>query len=359
VKIRGSLLTGLPRELLKLGGKGLSAKAAVTERGAVLLGDSVACDAFDETRPLRVVTHAHADHLVGLRRSLRSCEKVLMTAATRDLVEVMNGSLALNDGSVEVLDYGETIEYGDERVTLVKADHILGAAQVLVEDAGGNRVAYTGDFRVDGTEPLLDCDVLVVEATYGSPLCRRSFELDVRELLVSMVEKRLREGSVYVFGYHGKLQEIMQILHGADVSVPFVMPEKVFRVSKVCEQHGMRLGSLTLATDKEGRELLDGNLPCVAFYHMNARNSVGLKGSRVCVSGWEFHSPCRQIGEREHLVALSDHSDFSGLLEYVRRSKPKRVVTDNYRMSHGVTLAREISRRLGIPAVAMPRKHGA
>jgi putative mRNA 3-end processing factor len=344
----------LPRELLELGGKGVSAKASVTERGAVLLGDSVACDAFDADSPLRVVTHAHADHLVGLRRSLKSCEKVLMTAATRDLVEVMNGSLALNDGSVEALDYGETIEYGDERVTLVKADHILGAAQVLVEDAVGNRVAYTGDFRLDGT-PVLDCDVLVVEATYGSPLCRRSFEVDVRELLVSMVEKRLREGSVYVFGYHGKLQEIMQILHGADVSVPFVMPERVFRVSKVCERHGMRLGSLTPATDKEGKELLDGNLPCVAFYHMNARNSVGLNGSRICVSGWEFHSPCRQIGEREHLVALSDHSDFDGLIEYVRRSKPKRVVTDNFRVSHGATLAREISRHLGIPAVAMPR----
>jgi len=30
------------------------------------------------------------------------------------------------------------------------------------------------------------------------------------------------------------------------------------------------------------------------------------------------------------------------------------VVTDNFRVSHGETLAKEISRRLGIPAVAMP-----
>lgn len=29
---------------------------------------------------------------------------------------------------------------------LVKADHILGASQVLVEDAGGIRVAWSGDF---------------------------------------------------------------------------------------------------------------------------------------------------------------------------------------------------------------------
>jgi putative mRNA 3-end processing factor len=333
----------------------LSAKAMVTQRGAVLLGNSVACDAFEENRPLRVVTHAHSDHLAGLKQSLRTCERVFMTAATRDLTEVINGSFALNAGCVETLDYGKTIQYGDERVTLVKADHILGAAQVLLEDAGGNRIAYTGDFRLDGT-PVLDCEVLVVEATYGNPSCRRPFKLNVRELLVSMVEKKLRDGAVYVFGFHGKLQEVMQILHSADVNVPFVMPERIFHVSKVCEQHGMRLGCLTLSTAEEGRELLDENLPCVAFYHMNSRGNVGLDSSRICLSGWEFHSPCRQIGDKEHLIALSDHSDFDGLIEYVRRAKPKHVVTDNYRMSYGETLAKEIRKRLGISAVAMPKR---
>lgn len=342
-------------EQLKLG-SWLPSKARVSPRGAVLLGDFVACDAFDESRPLRVVTHAHADHLCGLKSSLRSCEKVLMTAATRDLVGVMNGFNMLQDGPVETVEYGEEVEFEGDRIKLAKADHILGAAQVIVESSEGVRVAYTGDFRVDGTEPVKDCDVLVVEATYGSPSCRRSFGVNVEDLLVKMVEQRLRNGAVYVFGYHGKLQEVMQILRCADVSVPFVVPERVFHVSKVCEQHGMQLGDLTLSTDTDGQELLDGDLPCVAFYHMNARGSVGLRGSRICVSGWEFRSACRQIGEREHLVALSDHSDFDGLIEYVKRCKPRRVVTDNFRVSHGATLAREIRKRLGIPAIAMPKR---
>jgi len=341
-------------------GSWLPSKARVSPRGAILLGDSVACDAFDATRPLRIVTHAHADHLYGLRSSLRSCEKVLMTAATRDLVRVMNGSNMLgNDPPIETIEYGETLNFDGERVTLTRADHILGAAQVIVEDSEGVRVAYTGDFRLNGTEPITDCDVLVVEATYGSPLCRRSFGLNVESLLVEMVEQRLRRGVVYVFGYHGKLQEVMQILRCADVSVPFVMPERVFHVSKVCEQHGMRLGGLTLSTETDGQELLNCDLPCVAFYHMNARGSVGLSGSRICVSGWEFRAACRQIGEHEHLVALSDHSDFDGLIEYVKRCKPRSVVTDNFRVSHGVTLAREIRKRLGIPAIAMPKKCSA
>ena len=280
-----------------------------------------------------------------------------MTAATRDLIGIMHNSFGIAEGPVKTLDYGETIEYGDEKITLTKAEHIMGAAQVLVEDSAGSRVAYTGDFRLDGT-PVLYCDTLVVEATYGTPSCRRPFKTDVKDLLVSMVEKKLRNGTVYVFGFHGKLQEVMQILHDADVSVPFVMPERVFKVSQVCKQHGMRLGCLTLSTTAEGKALLDENLPCVAFYHMNTRGHVGLRSPRICVSGWEFHSPCRQIGDKEHLIALSDHSDFDDLIEYVRRSKPKRVITDNYRVSHGETLAKEIRRRLGIHAVAMPLKRG-
>jgi putative mRNA 3-end processing factor len=335
----------------------LAERALVTKRGAVLLGDSVACDAHDASRPLRVVTHAHSDHLYGLRSSLKRCEKVLMTKATRDLTQTLNGSLKLkSSASIKTLEYGKVFKYKDEKISLIKADHILGAAQVLVEDAGGIRIVWTGDFRLDGT-PVVECDVLVVEATYGSPSCRRNFDVDVRELLVSMIEKRLRGGAVYVFGYHGKLQEIMQILRKADVEVPFVMPERVYEVSKVCEKHGMSLGCYSLSTDKDGNELLDGNLPCVAFYHMNSRQHVGLRNARICVSGWEFHSPCRQIGDREHLVALSDHSDFDGLIEYVKRSKAKQVITDNFR-SNGDALAKEINKRLGVSAVAMPRTKG-
>ena len=145
----------------------LTEKATVTERGAVLLGNYVACDAFDESRPLRVVTHAHADHMVGLQRSVRTCEKILTTKATKDLIDVMRGPLFLMGGFVETLDYGKTIQYEEERITFFKADHILGAAQVLVEDSQGKRILFTGDFRINET-PVIGADILVMEATYGA-----------------------------------------------------------------------------------------------------------------------------------------------------------------------------------------------
>jgi len=332
----------------------LSTKATITQRGAVLLGKYVACDAPDETKPLRVVTHAHADHMIGLQQSLRTCEKVLMTEATKDLIDVMMSPLFLMGGSAETFDYGKTLRYKEDCITLFPADHILGAAQVLVEDAEGTRIVYTGDFRIDGT-PVLDADVLVMEATYGSPACKRPFNKDVKNLLVSLVEKGLKHGSVYLFGYHGKLQEVMQTLHEAGVKGPFVVPERVFHVSKVCEKHGMRLGRLMLSDEREARGLLEKNSPCIAFYHMGSKSKVGRGGFRVYVSGWEFDSPCREVANKEYVIALSDHSDFNGIMEYVRRSKPKLVITDNFRIGYAETLAKEIRKRFGISAVTLPK----
>jgi putative mRNA 3-end processing factor len=278
-----------------------------------------------------------------------------MTQATKDLIDVMRGPLFLMGGYVEKLDYGKPMRYGEECITLFPADHILGAAQVLVEDADGTRIVYTGDFRIDET-PVLEADVIVMEATYGSPSCKRSFGKDVRNLFVSLVEDGLKHGAVYVFGYHGKLQEAMQILHEAGLKAPFVASERVFHVSKVCEQHGMRVGRLMLLEEKEAKELMEGNLPCVAFYHMCSRSKVSPCGFRVYLSGWEFNSPCREIADREYVVALSDHSDFEGLMEYVRLSKPKFVITDNFRVGYAETLAKEIHKRFRISAVALPKR---
>jgi len=128
-------------------------------------------------------------------------------------------------------------------------------------------------------------------------------------------------------------------------------------VSKVCEKHGMRLGRIMRLEEKEARRLVEEKGSYVAFYHMGSRGRIGhVEGcTRIYVSGWEFNSPCREVAENEYILALSDHSDFDGLLEYVRLSGPKLVITDNYRIGYAETLAREIRNRFKIPALALPK----
>ena len=332
----------------------MQSKADVSKLGAVLLGKHVACDAYDEARPIRVVTHAHADHMVGLGKSLKNCEVTIMTPATKDMIDALKGPRWLARGTVKTLDYGEPFTYEDETLTLHYADHILGTAQALVEDKEQTRILYTSDFRYSRT-PLVEADILVMEATYGDPVRVRPFSMMVEGMLVSLVEQGLNRGPVYVFGYHGKLQKMMRILYEAKIKTPFIVPEKIHRVSKVCERHGMKLGKQLLPfEDEEAQSMLNQNEACVVFYHSYSRKKIESEALQIHASGWEFRKPCRRAGANKYVVALSDHSDFNELLEYVKRCNPKMVITDKHRSEAANIFAREIEKRLKIPSRAAP-----
>ncbi|MCS7095883.1 MAG: hypothetical protein RMK50_02285 [Nitrososphaerota archaeon] len=60
------------------------------------------------------------------------------------------------------------------------------------------------------------------------------------------------------------------------------------------------------------------------------------------------------MAESKCIVALSDHSDFDGLMEYVRLSRPKLVITDNFRAGYAEALAKEIRQCFNISALALP-----
>jgi putative mRNA 3-end processing factor len=332
----------------------IQSKADVTTLGAVLLGQHVACDAYDENRSIRVVTHAHADHMVGLGKSLKNSEVTIMTPATNDMIEALKGPRFLSRGTVKTLDYGEEFTYGDETLTLHYADHILGTAQALVEDKEQTRILYTSDFRYSRT-PRVDADVLVMEATYGDPVRVRPFGMMTEGILISLVEQGLKRGPVYVFGYHGKLQKMMQILYEAKIKTPFIVPDKIHQVSKICEKHGMKLGKHLLPyDDEEAQSVLTQNEPSVVFYHTYSRKRVDGEALKIRASGWEFRKPCRKVGTNDYVVALSDHSDFNELLQYVERCNPKMVITDGHRSEAARIFAKEIEKRLKIPARAAP-----
>jgi putative mRNA 3-end processing factor len=289
-----------------------------------------------------------------LGKSLKTCEATVMTPATKDLIYALKGSRWLARGTVKTLDYGEEFTLGDDTLTLHFADHILGTAQVLVEDKEQTRILYTSDFRYSRT-PMVEADILVIEATYGDPVRVRPFSMMVEGILVSLVEQGLKRGPVYVFGYHGKLQKMMRILYEAKIKTPFIVPEKIFRVSKVCERHGMKLGKQLLQFDcEQAQSVLTHNDPSVVFYHSYSRKKIEGESLRIRASGWEFRKPCRKVGTNEYVVALSDHSDFNELLEYVERCNPRMVITDKYRSEAANVFAREIEKRLNIPAKSAP-----
>ena len=325
-------------------------KGIIDRNGAVLLGTSLACDA-PATRSLRVVTHGHSDHTRGLSESFKSCKKVIMTPATSDLIRLLYGMPSAHEAVLHTLDYGDTLEFEEDTITLFNAGHILGSAQVLVEDDEGTRIVYTGDFKLPEAE-IIPSDVLVIEATYGNPSNRRPFKDEVEAELVTLVRDSLKKGPVFIFGYHGKTQEVIRIVRHGGIDAPIIVPKRIYEVTKLYKQREEKISDYYQMGTTVAKEAMKH--PYIGLYHLRSAGKFTEKGTKIYLSGWEFEQACKKVGEDEYLVALSDHSDFDELIAYVKESHPKFVVTDNYRAGDAVTLAREIQKRLGIPASPVP-----
>jgi len=322
---------------------------AVSKSKAILLGDSVACDSHEDGREVRVVTHAHYDHVLGLRESLRRCKVVYATPLTRDMLTVLYGRRA---EGVLPLSYGEPVMVGADVMTFYPSGHIPGSAQVLVEDHEGNRALYTGDFRLPGA-PVIDTDVLVIEATYGHPRCVRPPIDEVYNALIKLVSSEVEKQPIHIYGFYGKVQEVMEVLRKNGIQAPFLAEGRMYELTTVCAKHNLRVRDVINAASSEGLEILKSNGGYVFFKHAS-KLGENVKGLKIHLTGWEFNVTHRKVSDNMYRVSLSSHSDFNHLLAYVEDCRPKLVIVDNSRDGYGTEFAREVKRRLKIEAIAMP-----
>ncbi|MCX8195969.1 MAG: MBL fold metallo-hydrolase [Acidilobaceae archaeon] len=316
----------------------------MSAEGAILLGKNFAVDAHAE-RPIRVVTHIHADHIIGLERSLEESLLLLATDFTMELLEILGYYVPPEKRLA--LSYQKRLRIMDEEVTLERARHIVGSAQVVVEGEG-YRVGYTSDFKLPGTPPLEGLDVLVIDATYGSPRLQRKWsDAEAMAALLSIVEIALRQGPVEIYAYHGKIQEVMAEFRLRGVKEPFVTDLKGYKMARVAERfYGVRLDPLWLSPQDESSY--------ISFIHAHKFDESRGTSTKIFLTGWELRAPAVKVREGVFRVGFSDHATFREIIEYVREASPKRVIVDSTRGTDTQVTARYIERALGIPAESQP-----
>ncbi|KXA92439.1 hypothetical protein AKJ66_04155 [candidate division MSBL1 archaeon SCGC-AAA259E22] len=326
---------------------GIKSKGRVSNH-AVLMGENFTCDGhFD--RPIRVVTHAHSDHISGLKKSLTECELVIMTPTTQGFLKALYMEKYGDLEGVVALDYGESFQYRGEKITLYDANHIPGSAQVLVETRESDRLLYTGDFKLPGAW-IVPADLLIIDSTYGKPSQTRYFQKRMEDIFVEFVKDKLVEESVNIYAYHGKIQEALKILRSNGIKSPAVMPEKIYEATKFCAKKRDIFGHFYSLGSQKGKKTLTKKH--IGLFHKR-KNAIDNSCFSVRLSGWIFDRPIRYF-DKEYKVGLSDHSDFRRLMQYVEESDPKCVITDGSRGGSSKCLAREIRKKFKKSAVSMP-----
>lgn len=319
----------------------------VTAGGAVILGPDCCCDGFLRDRKVRVQTHIHYDHMEGFDSS-KGYQQIVLSAPSYDiLIQDLNADLPYRSNVVGVSS-GSEVEVNSTKVTLKSSGHMLGGVQVAVTLSEGSRVGYSSDFSWP-LDDVINVDALVVDSTYGNPRSVRHYSQGACEdRFLELVKARLRLGPIDLIAHRGTLQRALQLLTG-EIDCPIVCSERVADRVSVYRKHGYVIGSLTLHSAlPEG----DGGR-CIRVYGTGDKRPVDSDGrTRIKLSAYctRPDDPIAEISPTAYSVALSDHADFNGTLEYIAATGAQYVVTDNSRGGNAVHLAREVRERLSIPA---------
>ncbi len=317
----------------------------VRRQGGIVVeynGEGVVFDPTSAATPYSAfVSHAHADHSAAFR--YRDLVKYA-TEPTHRLLEVLGWRRA---GEWRPVQVGGKVKVEDIEVRVHNAGHILGSVQFEAATPEGT-VLYTGDFNLgdsytmEAAEPV-SCDLLVVETTFGAPMFKFPKRKEVGlEMVKWAVLDAIPNGRIPTFKTDsiGNAQEIISVFNEL-TKVPVVTSRSATKASGVYREYGHSLDYVEADTD-DGRELLEEGR-CVLITPKGSR----LRGENLDValaSGW-----AAIMKRRGPSFPLSDHADFRGLLSFIRRCHPKRVLT-----FHGGALTKGfagyVKKRLGIDA---------
>lgn len=263
------------------------------------------------------VSHAHTDHCP------RSFSGEVLTHA-HNLTLFRKAPARLD--SLVPCSYGQRIERDKISFTLLNSGHVLGSSQLMIEN--DFTLVYTGDLNVDGgfttgMAEVEECDVLIIESTFGSPEYAFPTKREVVKEISDWASDCLKKGTIPVlFGYAlGKAQELTCALSS---EFKILVDDGIYEMNQRYASLGVELGEygrledmqcqdalIITSPSKKNREFLQGIGPC----------STGV-ATGWAADGWRW----KRYGA-ERGFALSDHSDFNGLLRYVEKANPQVVYT--------------------------------
>ena len=322
----------------------------VMPSGAIVLGPDVACDGFVREAKARVQTHIHFDHMDRFDTS-KGCQQIVLSEPTLALlIAEFNADLPYRSNVKSVREF-QSLPIGNSEVTLASSGHMLGAVQVIAKLENGMLLGYSGDFQWP-LDHVIQVDALVLDSTYGSPNSVREFSQgQCEEQFAQLLRQLITRGSVHISAPRGTLHRALQVIN-EEISCPVIGSPKLSSEVEVYKKFGYTIQSLIVHPSDEAKSLLrDGHY--VRVYGTGDQSPVDLgSGSKIALSAYFTRpdTPIVEYSHRSYGVAMSNHADFEGTLEYARATNARFVVTDNTRGGKGYELARAIRQRLGIEA---------
>jgi putative mRNA 3-end processing factor len=281
-----------------------------------------------------VITHAHADH------ARPGSASYLCAEPGKTLLQTRMGRGA----NIRSLAYGERLRINAVVLSLHPAGHILGSAQVRLEQ-GGHICVVSGDYKADADptcaplEPQA-CHTFISESTFGLPIFKWPAQAQLNQEIHAWWQANQAQGRTSVlFAYAlGKAQRILAGLDAAQG--PILTHGAVEKITQCYRQAGIALPATRYISDGEDRRLF---AKALVLTPPSADHAAWLKRfprrSRAFASGWMRVRGNRRRRAVDRGFVLSDHSDWEGLLNTIAATGAESIG-----LTHGY--AQELARWL-------------
>jgi len=283
-----------------------------------------------------LLSHAHSDHARGIwQKRLLSIPKV-MSPATRKILEKRKGKALKN---VIEIQEGCELEYKNLNVYAASSGHCTGSLQFKLTVKNMD-IAYSGDICLEERIILnkaeqLNCDILILEATYGKPEYVFPRRTDLYKNILKWCKSNIEMFNKVFIGCRtlGTAQELTTLLSLSILADPIFTHPAITKINEVHEEFHHKLGRFISYHDTKDIE----GVMLVPLNNVFKKNNF----NAGVTTGWVIKS--KQPGR----FPLSSHADFQQLLIYAKNSNAEKIYTI-YGFPN--SLAREINERLGIDA---------
>ena len=292
------------------------------------------------------ITHAHTDHSIAFPNE---GTKVFSTQVAGELFENLTSKKPKN---TQFFDFNKTYKVEDIEIKFLPAGHLLGATQILFYFPD-TTVCYTGDISTDemmtvpkATIPDEKIDILITEATYGTPDLYFDSRERIKISLLKWIADKLQKKRVPVIniGHLGGAQEIIAFLNSM-LSVDIYCDSRTSRINETYAKN-----KIGLKWKNFDEDLIDDFKPenSVVLLPRAAKKSPSFldeyKATRGIVTGQAARFAYSSF---DQAFPFSMHANSRELLEFIEKTKPKKVYT---LYGFESELAASVRQKLRIPA---------
>ncbi|XP_055530788.1 uncharacterized protein LOC129721808 [Wyeomyia smithii] len=324
----------------KISAQGMAEKKrkTVCPRYKIIAGTTFAVDAFRygdiEGVSHYFLTHFHADHYIGLKRSF--AKPLIMSPITARLVKAF---INVSEEYYTTVELHVPIVIDQVRITALDANHCPGGVMFLFQLPDGTNILHTGDFRASADMEEypefwnMNIDIVYLDTTYLSSkyAFKSQWEsiTDVCSQIRSFLDRNIGTRVLIVCGSYLIGKEKVW----AEVATQFNY--------KVWTEPNRRK-ALNAIADVEQQKLLIDN-PKEADVHVLSINTISYDGlvayldsypdqydSVIAIrpSGWEKNSRPQFRGKINIIgVEYSEHSSYDELKRFVRFLRPREVIS--------------------------------